>query len=287
MVLKPVVLELDEPATNIGEFFDQLIPGGVERRQPSTKGTALGGRKGHIDPKSSSQEVRDMILDTVPQGSNLVMYGHGRYHHFTYGLCTEIADRQSDEYVYIHIDKHHDSYLEHDGYFDCGSFVRNILQDSNAKKVRYIGSKLPYELNATLEWTPIPEDTIRCMWGTDLDRENYQKALVDLLSGTPEDAYVTIDLDVMLAESVTTGTGEEWGNGTLDLETLEKMLDYIMARKRIIGCDIIGFSGDEDDAKSMGVYRALAGKLMGKPLTEARMASGVLCARQIISTTRP
>src|SRR3989344_5558438 len=137
MNLTPMTLELDDYATKVGEYFEKKS--GKVARKTLEKWQDILKSPSSVIP----YEVKAIVKAEVPQGKNLVMYGHGSYHHFTYGICSEIADNQSKEYAYVHIDNHHDTYHEHEGMFNCGSFVRRLLGETNANSVRYIGSAPP------------------------------------------------------------------------------------------------------------------------------------------------
>lgn len=255
MMLIPMTLELDSYAARVGEYFEKS---GKVTRNKTDKWQALLKSPDIILP----EELREVVSNEVPQGKNLVMYGHGEYHHFTYGLCAEIADKQSSEYTYVHIDNHHDTYWEHNGKFNCGSFVRRILGETNAKSVRYIGTAPPAQhVDVAIDGIKLKKGTMKSL-GT---REVAEKSLESLFDGTPEDVYLTIDLDVMPQRYVTTSAGEDWGVGMMDPGTLMKTVDFIKEKKNIIGADILGYTGGSN-GNGLGIYSKIAGRLLDSEL---------------------
>ncbi|MBI5355195.1 MAG: arginase family protein [Candidatus Aenigmarchaeota archaeon] len=258
MNFTPMTLELDDYAAKVGEYFEKKS--GKVARKNTDKWQSILKSPSTLLP----EDVKEIVRAEVPQGKNLVMYGHGSYHHFTYGLCAEIADKQSKEYAYVHIDNHHDTYHEHEGMFNCGSFVRRLLTETNVKSVRYIGSAPPVDfVDFSIDGTLLKPGAIKSV-STGKVTESV-KSLEALLEGTPDDVYLTIDLDVMPQRYVTTSAGKAWGVGMMDPKTLMKTVDFIKEKKNIIGADILGYTGGSNGT-GLGVYSKLAGRLVGEEI---------------------
>jgi arginase family enzyme len=205
----------------------------------------------------SRKRVRRMIgrafkgktLEKTP----IVVYGSGHYHHYTYGLCHELADKRSQRYTYIHIDQHTDfgSTMPHiySNLLSCGNFVTQILEDSNAKPSIHIGQPYPYDV-----WVDLKPRISELKFITNVNVNSNTKRFKrvnNLFSWMRPEVYVTIDLDVL-----NSGVNTDYGNGYLTLNQLLKTLTQIKQRRKIIGLDICGLTEDEEiDERSIQTHR--------------------------------
>jgi arginase family enzyme len=108
------------------------------------------------------------------------MYGRGGRHHYTYGLCTEVANRKSDRYAYFHFDAHPD-WGDNDP-LSCAGFVEAILNDSHAQALRYVGCGRGLEI----EWS------YKYASGNRIRSQGITKVIKWLLKGTPRDVYISL-----------------------------------------------------------------------------------------------
>jgi arginase family enzyme len=203
----------------------------------------------------SRKKVRKMIarafngrtLEKTP----LVVYGSGHYHHYTYGLCHELADKRSQRYTYVHIDQHTDfgTIIPHifSGLLSCGNFVTQILEDTNAKPSVHIGQTYPYNPLSCLN---ARASDLRFITNLKENQKRFKRTN-NLFSCMRPEVYVTIDLDVLNGYVRT-----DYGKGYLTLKQLLRTLTQIKQRRKIIGLDICGLTEDlEIDEQSIQTYR--------------------------------
>jgi len=224
-----LILELDEASKIVGERLRDVYKEMVLTVELDVD------RFDKEEVKKSLSEIQ------IPNTRVLGAWGDGRFHNFTYTLCTGIADRRSKSYGYIHIDHHSDSGdYDATSNFSGSAFVSTLLRDSNAKTVRFIGS----EGLKTEEKLEGKFSRIRYVLEEDLRMaDSFEDSIKYLLKGTPKDVYVSIDLDVVDMMEVTTSFRTlDWG-GTLTGGELSTILGLIDKRKNIIGADVSGFDG--------------------------------------------
>ena len=207
----------------------------------------------------SSRVLKSKLLDEInekfpksAQKNLLGIIGHGRYHHFTYGLC-KLADRRSNEYCYVHIDHHCDSWRTN---FDkkyedvnCGNFVPYILEETNAKGALFLGTDLDGDIKESKYHNSFK--TIKRKKGkfltekiSGLFNKNKLERLIQSIDS--DDIYLSIDLDVMDQGEVLTG----YDRGNLKKEGLFEAIKMLKEKKRIIGADIVGYSNESETIRS-------------------------------------
>lgn len=250
-----LVLEVDKPSEEVGDMLELLYPGTVRRA------------KVEFVCKSSKQMLKSDIRSAVKIASNgldgpvLTAFGSGKYHHYDYGLCTEIADRiakkRNGEYAYILFDCHDDAVDAHSYWFDeeygrdrldCASFVFSTARDSDIRSERNVigvGGASMGEI-----FGGMTENDIR-----DWRQEYGLKATIENLLARikVDDVYVSIDLDVMSSAEVRT----DFDQGNLYLEELLDLVRAIQDEKNIISASVLGYSATKD-AKSLITYAAAA-----------------------------
>ncbi|MDI6737302.1 MAG: arginase family protein [Nanoarchaeota archaeon] len=258
-------LEMDKGGEEIGEHFEsQGYP--IERVNPGEKIEGIERFIPNVYQSIDKGIVAKAVEDSVKTNSRvLALYGHGGYHFFTYGLAM-LANRLSDEFGYIHIDYHHDTWFDSHNLISCGAFVRQICWDTNvqgyARNMLYIGN----DVVGCSGFSGAGEVGIPCLRENQLELEFHEKM--------PQEVYVTIDLDVMHSEEVRTAFERE----SLRLNELKDILRKIKQKKRIISADICGFTetnkpytnrayileqGVPAFKQSMMVYRTLTDIIMG------------------------
>ncbi|GAF74306.1 unnamed protein product, partial [marine sediment metagenome] len=203
----------------------------------------------------------------------IVVYGHGSYHHYTYGLCRVLATRRSEDFAYIHIDQHHDMWKLYGDSVDCSRFVQLIVEDCSLSHALLIGNKNEYKIpkrfiseikNKLYSQVPVNEL-----------KKNLEKKLYNALKKLPDDVYISFDLDVMNKSEIQTG----WPGGELIREEILQCIRVIKSKKNIIGVDILGWSVDFEEnrerpeyqqslqsemaQKSLSLYAAIVSEIMG------------------------
>jgi arginase family enzyme len=173
------------------------------------------------------------------EGKPLTIYGHGSYHHYTYGLVGNTMPQRTDSFLYIHIDMHTDAGvsespcscstphgLQRCGVsLGCGSFVER-LKDHGARNFLFIGT------DASCGWK-------RRKWikQDELLQPNYLTTVErELKKKRHKNCYVSMDLDVLAPPEIPTG----YGRGKISLRHLLGILSVIKEHKNIMGADILG-----------------------------------------------
>ena len=238
-----VVLEHDEGSKELGGYVHRLWPDITEvckiRADLSTK-------------EDIRQAIRSCIGDK--KGRILTLYGSGKSHQLTYGLCTEVADKRSDEYGYVHFDAHNDFADSPSKTIDYGNFVREIMKDSNATALRHIGC-------VTCHISPLISESVKNF--RSVSRLEDPNDFKSLLKNLPDDVYATTDIDVLkghlaIAESA-------WGEGPLSLNMYLECLDILKTYKNLISADVLGYSKGDctwKDSNTLDTYAKIARKII-------------------------
>lgn len=236
-----VSLELDQPGKRIGEYFEKTLKLDIKR-------VSYRKERDYV----SKDLICRMVNKALGKGPErkLVFYGSDYYHHFTYGLCKH-ADRFNDSYAYVHFDHHSDCFnggIKSE--ISCGSFVDDILKDSNASAVLFLGSRPPIH-------TDFSKKACISLLEEQLRHYSFRK-LEKRLSKLPDEVYLSFDLDVMSEGAITTA----YNQGTLQTKELMKILDAIKRTKRIIGDDILGYGDIEGKEIGKELYAKIARSLL-------------------------
>jgi hypothetical protein len=249
---EPVVMVHDAPSKEMNEFLQEVWTSGLSSFETQM----------FKDNKSGSQhnsvfiieETEEVLAHLTSESKPLVIYGHGNFHHYTYGLCAHLT-KNLKKYTYCQIDYHSD---EGKGYrpartggwgvprlkkkppkgsvrLDCGSFVRD-LKDHGVTDWLYLGCNTSRHKNKRVQ-------------GADqqhLNDHKTSKSLKPFVEGMAKKlktkrAYVSMDLDVINSLDIATG----YGQGSIRLEDLIEMYNAIRDTKEIIGADILGYCGTE------------------------------------------
>jgi arginase family enzyme len=193
----------------------------------------------------------------------LVIYGSGNCHHYTYGLCKSLADRRTPDYSYVHIDDHTDFGAEND--FEpeektlaCGDFVAHILADTNAQPSIHIGQDfMCRRKNLPIKKRSSIKNLMFAMYLRNGEKK-YRK-LRNMFSEMKGQVYVSIDLDVLKKEHITT----DYGNGYLGLEDLVNIIKKIKYYREIIGFDICGLNSRYTSDSDIQTHRTLVENIIG------------------------
>jgi hypothetical protein len=204
-------------AEEIGEFLQALWPGEVKRKRIPRRLTSKSEIVRHIARVAGREEK---ILSVYCEDC----------HQNTYGLCRCIADRRSSRYAYYHFDHHPDDSPGNETIV-LGNFVEELLRDTNAADVRFIGNAIPPRLRTKM---------------------------LDI-----RDIYLSVDLDFMSSTEVQT----RYTAGTWKREELLVELDGILRERNLISADCLGYYGIRDP-KSCLLYACVCGRIVGKETSE-------------------
>jgi arginase family enzyme len=223
-------IEMDEGGMEIGEHF-QNQGCNITRVNPLEGICKIGEFVPDHRKSMNKDSVAKTISNCIKTDSKvLALYGHGGYHFFTYGLAM-LANRLSDEFGYIHIDHHDDSWFINWDEITCASFVQQICNDTHiygsCSRMLYIGNDGGARHGA-YRGNAIRYDEIM---GVSLVEEALDKLKVN-------DVYVSIDLDVMDLKEVRTA----FDRGNMKAEKLYTIVEQIKQRKNIISADIVGYT---------------------------------------------
>jgi arginase family enzyme len=266
----------DLPSEEISEFFAERWTDDVfeiELRNPGAKYDRVENYSCAINREL--KELQDV------KGKPLTVYGHGSFHHYTYGIVGNTMPQRTNEFLYIHIDYHTDAGIPtqkcncqsaHGLYrcglsLGCGSFV-TTLKDHGANNLLFVGT------DAHCGWK-----RKRGIKQEQLLQSDFQRVVEKQLKGKKiHDCYISMDLDVLRNEEIPTG----YGRGKITLRHLLDILTVIKENKNIVGADILGLCrGDSgshrDKSKKRGYYQPtgyltygiIAAHLTGKDYLDA------------------
>ena len=237
-------LELfDVPARIVGDYFSEKMPERIKRIQFTPE------EKNQVGIKCNRSQLADFVKKAIgtEDHKNLIVYGGGWFHHYTYGLC-RLADRISDNYGYIHFDHHTDFASPDNDSVSFAGFVDAILEDTNASKAFFVGSNVPRLIQKRLfNASPgILEWQLRNPWGKSTFRRK--------LSKLPEQVYLTFDLDLLSENELYS----DFDQGELTAQELFELVDIIKSEKEIISADVLGYSSYSRTEDELQIYGNLA-----------------------------
>jgi len=207
------------------------------------------GRNGKKDEKLTTFVIEDTsTLPDINAGQiPLVMYGHGSWHHYTYGLTAHIT-KPYKKFLYCQLDYHSDDGTARKPYennyakrrrkppkgaleLHCAAFVKEI-KHHGAKEWLYVGC----DGYNRIRTRSLPQHVLNDMKG----RRALKKETDNIVKMFRcKKAYLSFDLDVIHEDDICTG----YGQGTIRLEDLIEVYNSIRDNKQIIGVDILGYSG--------------------------------------------
>lgn len=239
-----LILNHDKSSEELGNYIKSLWPGITDVVKIK-------------DDLRTREEIRQVIRDYTnnQKGKILTLYGTGRLHHYTYGLCKEVADKRSDRYSYFHFDAHSDSEEIspqglNRGTLNCENFVRGIMKDSKSNAVRYVGSVICHfipPLSQTFK-------NVRCIPNAE-NIDDFRKILENL----PNDLYMSTDLDVLSGHYAVDKDFQSAGR--LSLDTLIECYKILREHKNIISADVLGYVKNGQDwinSRTLEAYSRIA-----------------------------
>lgn len=246
-----LALEIDKPSIEVANALHELWPEDITRRK------ALVCAESPIRHQRLVSLLEEAILP-LPHGTLLTTYGSGYCHNLTSALLTVVADPLSKQYCYVHIDQHADNDEIKDHLIDCANFVSEIPYVTNTISVKHIGSTC---MAPGIE----PKDHVSVR---QLQKEGTATAIAELFADTPQDTYVSIDLDVLLNEDMHT----DFPDGEMPINMLLNVLRTLKTTRNLIGVDVLGLSYRYYQPsynlfqKSKLVYAMIAGIFLGKDI---------------------
>ncbi len=229
-----VCMTHDIPSQKVHKFFNQRWEGGVSHLELMDK-----KEKWNRSSYYSCEIQKKLKPLKEITGIPLTVYGHGSFHHYTYGIVGNTMPQRTDEFLYIHIDYHTDAGVcktkcncgtAHGLYkcgmsVGCGSFVME-MKDHGAKNFSFIGT------DANCGWK-----RSRRIRQEQLLQSDFMAIVADELRRKRcENVYVSMDLDVLEINEIPTG----YGRGKIKLQHLLDILTVIKENKNIMAADILG-----------------------------------------------
>lgn len=186
----------------------------------------------------------EMVSDAELPRNTLLLGSSGSHHHLTYGLVSDIDE---DRIGYIHIDNHSDApyrpeKTEKNVLHSC--FTSDIYELEHVGEALLIGSS----------YAPF-----RSVSRKELLQDDYNDLVDEHLRAMPDRVYVSVDLDVLNRNHVST----RFSQGDMDFKQLEEILGRITSEKDVVGADIFGLDSPVR-VLDLLTYRAVVKTLMGE-----------------------
>ena len=185
--------------------------------------------------EEAARTIAERIGPYSPEGIHFIDSGN---YHYVSKLWT---DKIEEPFSLIVFDHHPDMQPSlFDNLMSCGCWVKSVL-DTNPylRKVCIVGAE--DKLIRTLH--PNYGKRLKFYSGTELShKEGWKKFSGEHLD---EPVYISVDKDILNAESATTN----WDQGPLSLPELEELLAIILKKEEIIGVDICG-----ECARSLDIF---------------------------------
>lgn len=242
----------DAYSEEIARFFKTAWTDGVHVVVAPLWNTRNRYDKEAFDTQDIIRETKG-LADLPTDGNVVTVYGHGNYHHYTYGITHHVMIPRSKRFMYAHIDYHTDdgmgSFRKKDGKeihaLSCGSFTRAI-KNHGARAYMYIGT----DVRCGTQKKRIKQDTIEMKsWSSSKLRKPLLKNFImtEARKKRTKDTYVSIDLDVVRYEDCATG----YQQGKISLEDILEIVEALKDCKNVVAADILGYQR----ALSQGYHR--------------------------------
>ena len=177
------------------------------------------------NPDFLEQIKREISEDNILP---VTINGSGQYHHLTYGICNQIQF----PFGYLHIDAHEDAQSRQEIW--GGGFVEQIVNETRATAAICWGIPIAYKFS----WSYFHSKE-RERGYTNL--EAYEVDFLKVIDFLPDRVYVSVDLDVLKDFC------SDYTCGIMSKEQLFLSLNLIAKRKKIIGGDICGYTGNHQE----------------------------------------
>ena len=178
---------------------------------------ALCGVRGYMDDKA-----RKYLLEEIKERSNLSsihLLDSGNYHH----LSRVYLDLIKEPYNLVVYDNHTDMQFSAFGnILSCGSWIADAYETlHNLNKIIVVGANSSY----------IEE----CAFNKD-KRVVFTDSISDVYLENLLPIYISIDKDVLSSNEFIS----DWDQGSMSLAALNKEMEFLIDRFRVIGTDICG-----------------------------------------------
>ncbi|MCK9160415.1 MAG: arginase family protein [Bacteroidaceae bacterium] len=179
---------------------------------------------------SSQRIIRQRISSFSPEGIHFI--DSGNYHYVSL-LWT---DKIREPFALIVFDHHPDMKPSVFGnLMSCGSWVKDVI-DTNC----FIKETLIIGTADNLAAQVLPKYKNKVTFFNE-STTVYSQLLHDFSTyHIPYPVYISIDKDVLKPEDAVT----DWDNGSLSLEELDRLLEAIIKKNKIIGIDVCGSCSD-------------------------------------------
>ena len=249
---KLLILEMDSSSKESANFFKRVWTDEIITKEITPFD--------YVKKETITNQVNEVTKNL--EGKILTIYGHGDFHHYTYGLCNTIAKTRSDDYAYIHIDNHSGSIDNYNNNLSCESFVSSILEDPKAKKIILLGARdYSDEEHARIEQKTLINNLKRTT----------QRALKKIPS---QDVYPSLDLDILSETELHAGHDQ----GILTLNHMINIIRLIKSEKNMVSADMLGYDDGTswcnpytiNHSSSLLTYATLAAEITGKDTKELK-----------------
>lgn len=264
------------------QVFAIEVDGGVEQIARSIeKFYGLKINRIKVDNADELKEIdKDELLKKlkgagVPQNYSerrkcLFILGDGDYHHLTHAL-TRLSGKKN--YALFDWDSHTDDYR--DVKWSCGLGTKQVLacdqftdlltEDCGAASVTYLG----FANGRFREFGGVDEPAFKqSRWASqsDLKKRDVKDITKELaVAAEGEDAYITIDLDV-LDPSEHVSVYFDYAVGSMKIDELVDSVRTVGGQKDYFACDVVGYHAGATRLvrkKSVLAATVLAGEVMG------------------------
>jgi arginase family enzyme len=252
--MRAAVLQLDDSLSGQPRLRERAAAAGGEAVAADDLGPALRlwSRPGPLTALEA--RVRDLL--PASHGPRLVFAGSGDFHHVTPTLLRRALESQAGGPVTVlHLDNHPD-WVRYTGGLHCGSWVGAAARapgvakvvtvgvcsgDVGAGRVRQGDLSLILEDRLALYAYRAPDGagslTLAGRTWPTIEALGLAAFLERLLEEiTTEQVYVTLDKDVLRPGDAATN----WDQGRMDAGELFAILETVLARRQVIGADVVG-----------------------------------------------
>ncbi len=214
--LEPCVFQID---FFLSKDMGETMPGNLVR--PGLPSLIVNQLFHKYKAKASKDDVEKLVAEADLPDRSLVLLTENTYHHLTYGLVKGVEE---EDIGYIHIDNHHDAAnLREKGEENLlfSSFVSDIGSLDSVSSILLIGAYY---------------HSLDCISDEVMEKEDWREILREKLDDFPDKVYVSIDLDILDKSLMETS----FGQGVLDLNELEDLIEIIREEKEVVAGDIYG-----------------------------------------------
>ena len=186
--------------------------------------------------RSAEKEIKNMIASYSPKGVHFI--DSGNYHY----VSKFWVDKIKKPFILVLFDNHSDMMDDLlSDMLSCGNWLKKVMDDNaNLKKVVLFGpKKIPADI-----------DKNKIIQITKNDKCAHEKWTNICKLEKKYPVYISIDKDVIDKKYVKTS----WDQGKMEMKDMERIIDKLATKHKIIGIDICGEYNNSMDSIS---YEAL------------------------------